>query len=247
MWDTISGKIRSRIIRDGNREISAIAQQYKRYIVGANGANRGVTGKLESAAGDEFGLPVSQRLSLTWADRDKDYLRRKAREKGHTRWFEYGGGLKSGVKNPVNQQLQNAMGRTATWTRAFGPVGVRVTRKSQALQGSGFERSLMDVGPSTMKGDTARLSIATVTVTAFGRITPQMLAGLGGTPSSVYPDGRDTGLIGLLPSSIAYRLGGNRRTVPYRATLEPFLEFFLTRSLPHAVSRRLEQGLLARL
>lgn len=250
LWDIVVSRIKTRLVRDGNREIAAIAQQYKRYIIGANGQNSGVTGKLESAAGDEHGLPVSQRLNLRWAPRSEDYMMRKISQVGHERWFEHGEGLKRGVPNPVSGELQNAMGRTGTWTRAFGPVGVRVTRRSRDLQGSGFETARkLDVGRGlTYASEVSRLSIGTVTVSAFGRITPTMLSAMapGGT-SGTYPDGRDTGLIGLLPASIAYRLGGNRQYVPYRATLEPFLEFFLTRSLPNAVTRRLEDGLLANL
>lgn len=254
IWDTVSGKLRTRLIRDGNREIAAVAQQFKRYIVGANGMNRGVTGRLESAAAGAEGLPVSQRLSLTWADRDKSYLARKKREVGHTKWFEHGGGLGGGIENPVNRELQNAIGKTSTWTRAFGPVGVRITRRSTEFGGPKTPR-MLDVGGGMAYSEVTdtkrnRLSIATVSVYAFGRITPQMLGALhqgGDTGPSSYIDGRATGLIGLLPTQLQYRLGGNPEYVPYRPTLEPFLEFFLTRSLPNAVTRRLEQGVLSRL
>jgi hypothetical protein len=48
---------------------------------------------------------------------------------------------------------------------------------------------------------------------------------------------RKNGLIGPVAQydrELAYRLGGN----PYRATLEPFLGFVLTRAIPAAVRNR---------
>lgn len=249
VWKQVEGQIKAKILRDANREVSAIAQQYKQLIIGATGARDGVSGTITGAANTAFSggeRANSYSFNLKWQARSPAYLRRKFHENGHDRWFEYGGGLKKGVKNPVNQQLQNAMGRASTWTRAFGPIGIRVTRKSKNVSQSGYS-NFMPTGVTNTSGASIRVSVATVTVTAFGRITPAMLPALtaGGAIDQFTPDGRDSGLIGLLPSSIAYRLGGNRAHVPYRPTLEPFLGFFLTRSLPNAVMRRLQEGLTA--
>lgn len=245
-WQTIERSIKAKILKDANREVSAVAQQYRQLIIGATGARQGVSGTIKGAAQTAFGSERApeQRFQLDWDARSVNYLRRKFKDKGHLRWFEYGGGLKGGVRNPVNQQLQNAMGKASTWLRAFGPIGIRVTRRSQSLKESGFRNNL-DTGVRG-GGGVIRLSVATVTVTAFGRITPTMLPAMSpGGISAGAPDGRDTGLIGLFPASIAYRLGGSREHVPYRPTLEPFLGFFLTRSLPNAVMRRLQDGLLS--
>jgi hypothetical protein len=39
-----------------------------------------------------------------------------------------------------------------------------------------------------------------------------------------------------------WRLGGNPHTVPFRPTIQPFLGYFLTRAMPNAVFKRIEQG-----
>ena len=58
---------------------------------------------------------------------------------------------------------------------------------------------------------------------------------------------RRSGLLALLGPQTAWRLGGNPRTVPFRPTVQPFLAYFLTRQLPNAVFKRIEQGLAGRL
>lgn len=249
VWEQVQAQIKVKILRDAGREVSAVAQQYRQLIIGASGGRDGVSGTIHAAAQMAFSggeQAPSEHINLHWQARSPTYLRRKFHEKGHDRWFEYGGGLKRGVKNPVNRQLQNAMGKSATWTRAFGPISVRVTRKSKNVD-QADTGSFMTTGVANTAGASIKVSIATVTVTAFGRVTSAMLPALsaGGPIDSTTPDGRDTGLVGLLPASIAYRLGGNRARVPYRPTLEPFISFFLTRSLPNAVMRRLQEGLHA--
>lgn len=230
LWAKIERDIKAKIERDLTREVAAIAQQYTRMVVGRAAGWTGLAGTIKSASGSGPGAGAVQMVvNQPWPARDYDYLRRKNHERGHTRWYDYGG------------RLGRAMAKPGTWIRAFGPISVSVLRTVSGAPRKGLD--LLDTGYSDK---TITVDLATITVRAFGRITPAMLPALARGGSGAYPrDGRKTGLVGLLPPTIAYRVAGNERFVPYRHTIEPFLDFFLTRAIPNAVVRRLDDGLKA--
>lgn len=73
-----------------------------------------------------------------------------------------------------------------------------------------------------------------VEVSVLGRITRDML----GNPGTVQPSAWNTGLFGALPQDVEAKLL-NREEL-YRPFLEHFLSYYLTRSIPNAVFRRIE-------
>jgi hypothetical protein len=88
-----------------------------------------------------------------------------------------------------------------------------------------------------------KIAIATIRVQAMTRITPGMLPALGGGGLGDFgSNARGSGLLAMLGERVAWRLGGNPQTVPFRPTIQPFLGYFLTRAMPNAVFKRIEQG-----
>lgn len=230
-WKQIVQKISTKITVDVQREITAMAQAYKSSVIGISGKNSGPYGRISFAAEKAEG--TEGRASFTpgghWAARSASYLKRKRREVGHDRWFEHDGLLKS------------TMGKSDTWIKAFGPIRVSVIKRSGVeAQDAGTKR--LKTGISN-QGLSVRIGVATVRVDVFGNLTPAMLPALrSGNIEDVAPDGRTTGLIGRFPRDIALGLGAGRQ-VPYRHTIEPFLGFLMTRSMPNAVLRRIQVGL----
>lgn len=234
-WLDLRDRVSRQIAIDVRREISLMAQRFKIMTIGISGGRSGAIGTLTSASEPAAGFPnPTYRVSgPRWAPRRPDYLVRKRKDLGHDRWFDARGALGAQI------------GRAETWLQAFGPIIVQITRKHMSqteAAGAGYGNQLG--GVYNAPGQKVRVSIANIRVAAFENITPRMLPALiSGDINDVAPDGRTTGLIGLFPSSIAFRLGGNERFVPYRHAVEPFLGFVLTRAIPNAVMRRLQEGI----
>jgi hypothetical protein len=233
-WQILRERVQKRVSADVTREMAHLAQEYRRLIIGISDNNEGPRGTLKTVTEPAHGGTsfASYNLHIAWDERSRDYLARKRREKGQTRWFEY------------DRVLARTMGKSSTWFGAFGPVEVQVTRKSmsqEAALDAGFN-DRFDVGGGG--GKSIRVQIGTIRVFAMRSITPQMLPALAsGNIDDMAPDGTKTGLIGRFPGDIAVGLAPNRRFVPYRHSVEPFLGFFLTRAIPNAVLRRLEENL----
>jgi hypothetical protein len=233
-WIEIRDRVVKQVSRDVTREMGHLAQEFLRLIVGISGNNEGPRGRLMTQAEPAFGDHgfTSYNLHIAWDERSRRYLRRKRRAKGHQRWFEY------------DRVLARTMGKASTWFGAFGPVEVQVTRKSM----SQFEAQQRGIGDrfDVGSGARARVQIGTIRVFAMRSITPQMLPALAtGDIDDMAPDGATTGLVGRFLHDVAVRLAPNRRFVPYRHAVEPFLGFFLTRAIPNAVMRRLQETLHA--
>lgn len=84
-----------------------------------------------------------------------------------------------------------------------------------------------------------RIDLFQVKVEALGKVTIPMLQ----------RQSAHSGLMALVAQhseEMAHRLGG-RNPEKYRPTLEPFLEFFLTKSMRYAVQQRINNGLGAKL
>jgi hypothetical protein len=136
---------------------------------------------------------------------------------------------------------------TATWTTAFGGISVTLKRTTSIGPRDPLARGFGTRLKGLTKGN-ARVGVATIRVEAMRRITTSMLPALGGAPlGSFGSNPQASGLLSLLGDDIANRLGGNPNTVPFRPTIQPFLGFFLTRQLPNAVFKRIQQGVGGRL
>ncbi|WOF44361.1 hypothetical protein KNJ79_05360 [Sphingopyxis indica] len=201
----------SRTVRtDVFREITNVADRYRRLIIGKS---RGPgTAIIDSAA--EHG-PSANLHGLSWTPRRENYLRRKRRELGHTRWWQGWTG-----------HMSDVLAKGQNWVEIFGPIRVAFTPgKSRD-----FRLRTINFG---LRQSEARVHIGTLNVTALERVTPAMIAAgtKRGIPAAIAAAGYE---------ELAYRVGG---PAEYRQTLEPFLSFVLTRAIPYAVRRRVEAGL----
>lgn len=223
------------IERGVRTELRHLEMQYKQFILGKERRPHGTITtalKTESKSGI---LSASKSASLSnvlprWGDRHKDYLARKQREKGHTKWFEH------------SSYLGQAMNQEA-WQEMFGPLHVTVKPiKSRPSSEGAFTDSLS----FRAKGAKMRFGVATIFARVFDRLTPSMLPALASenmNDALKVKNGRTSGLLGLVAAKdedAARHLGQNAsHGRPYRPTLEPFLSFAITQSLPTAVMARL--------
>jgi hypothetical protein len=224
-YNELKSRIRSQIERDVARELEWISKQFNRFIIGRQRRRfqGSITTKLRTGETDINGNPTPTSrsglglLSGRWKERSPRYLSWKRRKFGHEKWFENTGTLGNEMKS--------------SWTTWFGPIQVKVFR----------EKEKHDIGD----GHT-RFAVGKIEVRTFGNITPAMLPALAtGNPEDIgSADGRRSGLISMIHAKspdTAYRLaGGEGSGVPYRPTLEPFLAFAITRSVPTAVFNRVQ-------
>lgn len=232
-YETLKSIIRSEISAAVDRELKHITMLYRNFVIGKTRVGRGtLTTAVKGEESNRFGVrqaaqsvPLSKVLPA-WAPRSKKYLARKQREKGHTKWFLHSGYL--------GQQMT-----PGNWEDWFGPVHVSVQPiKSRKREAGPFTDTI------AFSAGTQRFGVARVSVRVFESVTPNMVSALvaGNLVAAQTGDGRTNGLLGLVGANdadAAYRLGGNPEHAPYRPTLEPFLAFVLTRSVPTAVFNRL--------
>src|SRR3546814_64616 len=195
---------------------------YKRIMIGHERGPGG--GRLTPAADGYSGKAFVPGQMVSWTPRSPKYLARKRRALGHTRWLDGWTGY-----------LGRTLGKGSEWTDIFGPIRVAVrpgkssgydtSRRAPALGGHLYR--------PTDGSKEVRVHIGSVEVTALERITVAMLRSYSksGVPAAVAAAGYE---------ELAHHLAGPSY---YRPSLEPFLDFVLTRSIPHAVKRRVEMGL----
>lgn len=253
-YDDLKTKISTTMSDDVRKEVEHIARQYKKFIVGSEANQRSTRGELTSFAATEGqtalnsqGLKSFNIGGSRWASRNRQYLSDKMKKKSHQRWFEYDG------------VLGEAMRKGSVWLSIFGPISIKVIRTKSVSVKEGSRKRVeepLDFNGLTRSVRTAKLfgesgvgkfSVARIEVRALGRVTPAMLPALvsGKADAPIPADGRKTGLLNLVTAydrSLAHGLGSGQQ-VPYRPTLEPFLAFALTRSIPSAVFNRVAQGL----
>lgn len=156
-----------------------------------------------------------------WPSRNPNYLARKKRKVGHTKWFQTTGQLRKQLREP------------STYTNAYGPVRVSFKKNQLVDAKAGDVVTRMSSGVAG-KAD-RRIVIGELKVSVLGRITEDMLADPGGRQPSPWM----TGLFGSLDDDLEKKL--LNRQDAYRPFLEVFLSFYLTRSIPNAIFRRLEE------
>lgn len=251
MWDTARTQLKEQVAKDIERELVHTAYMYRRFITSAGGSRSGV---LTSLVGGATPLPLSQALP-PWAPRGAEYLDRKLAGGAGKKWFNNSGwrarrtaGGSYYPKDPgrLTQEVDANL-----FTRAYGPVSVTVTRNNKtALHDA---EAYIELG----KKRDMKIQVASIRVTALGKITPAVLSTLrtgnfSGVSNPAIPGMiRQSGV--PFGAEIANRLGPSSRGRyrpgqhgAYRPTLEPFIGFYLTRAIPAAVARRIKQGNLGR-
>lgn len=227
-WKELKSTIQGQIHRDVTREIESIARQYKSLVVAA-GAQRASRGTIRSsvqgasnAAGTTFAQTQMPFPNRPWTPLSPRYAAWKAKQGAPAGHFA--------LKGKLGQEMSKA----STWTGMFGPVSVRIIRTEV-----GSERR--DAPTITRhRGDLQQtFSIAKIEVRALGEITARMLPALTGGQPGFSGDGPALMALAYRNSpDLEHRLAGNMKNVPYRATVEPFLGFVLTKAIPAAVHNR---------
>lgn len=181
-------------------------------IAGAESmAMRGLVGPVSLASG-----------TGPWPSRSPKYLKEKKAKVGHTKWFKSTGALGRTLKDP------------GTYLAAYGPVRVKYTPAPKGTL-SPTAIGISNIGTGLPGRRTTRITFGKVEVSVLGRITSDML----NDPGRAQPSPWSTGLFGSLPEEVEKKLLNNEES--YRPFLEHFLSYYLTRSIPNAVFRRLER------
>lgn len=228
-FNVLRREVEARVESDIQRELAKTSQLLFKHVIGLAGRNLGPTGTLKTVApqAEGFKAPTQFGLRTTWARRSPRYMKRRAGF-GNA-WF------RRHHPSPLDRLRDPGF-----WTASFGDIKVTLKKTGTTNRGT----SIPMLGNSYATGK--KIGVGTLRVEAMSKITPEMLPALGGSPINDYgAKPRSSGLLSMLGSDIANRLGGNPapNRVPFRPTIQPFLGFFLTRQMPNAVMRRIEQGL----
>lgn len=245
-WPQFKKELEAQIRSDVRMELAHIAIEFRKHVIGLEAEASSPTGTV-SAVAKGPGRPsfsLDGAFAGDWLARSPSYLRYKMKKAGHKRWFDNrgfpGGGYLYKQFIGTREGLSGAQGQGGSFTFAggvlediFGPVRV-VVLKNNVLFGadSGFS-----VTNAEYKRSKVTVKVATVSVSALGSLTESMVQRHGTKNYALL------GVIAEQDKELAYRLGGGP-TGRYRPTLEPFLEFFLQKALPHAVNERLRKGTL---
>lgn len=234
---------------DIRRELVNLASLYRRHIIGANGNKNVPAGVIRSAIGNAAPLSLSAALPA-WAPRDAKYVQRKQNARAGSGWFDNRGWKRQPGQNwsPDDSGLLFESMRAETWEKMFGPVSVKFYKNNKIAANGGNN------GEIKLANNHAVAQIGTLRVMALGLITPAMLPALRSKNEGSIPMASDEGnpglmrLVGAYDPRVAFRLGQrSHETKRYRPTLEPFLSYLLTRSIPAAVQARIRQGSLKRI
>jgi len=250
-WNQFKSNLTGQIESDVEFELAHLASDFKRHIMGLGGKSRRPTGTLTSVTKGE-GQPsvsLSAAYGQDWIPRSAKYLNWKRKHVHNIRWFNNSGYSKGGLlrrtftgdggegASPASRGSGGGKGGSfgpsgGFFEDAFGPVSVEIV-KNRSRWG-------LDTGSqfSNAKSSRAKYQIhyATVRVRALGSITDSMMSVSNNFNAPLMT------LVRKKSPEVANRLGGRSH---YRPTLEPFLEFFLHKALPFAVSRRIQKGTLS--
>jgi len=237
-FEEIRSRIQASFLKDARRELTHLAALYRRHIIGSARSKGRPTGMLgyalppsDTGVGDDDDAIAIASTLPDWAPLSKKYLR----EKGRNNW--------SAARFSARGNLAKNM-RAETLIQAFGPIRVSVRRNL---------RSAPPKAATFNFDGKAKINVATVRVFALTFITPSMLPGLrSANPFEVkIGDGGNYGLRNLMRTNVGDEFANSvsgfsaRETGSrYRPTIEPFLTFYLTRSIPNALALRIEQGRL---
>jgi hypothetical protein len=202
---------------------------------------------------------MRQSTQIEWAKRSKKYLAWKRQHHLPDKWWAAHGKLQGELMSKNADFYEDTFGpirvrleRPAAGRNAQG----RFTRTNPAIK-SAVNPSRPEAGaiqgrvnvttPSNRGRVSAEVTVGTLKVDVFGKITPAMLPGLASpiwAPQQADPTPGE-GLVGLFPNDgpggLRNKLLGTRQGRHYRYAIEPFVSFYLMRAIPNAVWRRTEK------
>jgi hypothetical protein len=199
--------------------------------------------------------------NIDWAKRSKKYLAWKRRSAFNTgKWWELRGDLKNAMAakgadfyeesfGPIRVRLERPVGRVNGKFARVNPLPGSALNPTVAMA-DGAEavpaRGQVNVTAASSRGRaSAEVTVGTLKVDVFGKITPSMLPGLANMDPRKADSFPGEGVVGLFPNDgpggIRNKLLGTRKGRHHRYAVEPFVSFFLMRAIPNAVWRRTEQ------
>jgi hypothetical protein len=236
-WDATRKRLAETIASDVRSELVFVAGQFRRNVIGAPGNQRGLVGTLTTKARGGTEPKESLGRLPRWAPRGARYLEDKKSFTGHQNWFDntgwegQGGTLANFFASDrvaTEGGAEINVGSGGILEDMFGGINVQIIRNNQM---TGRNSGAIKVGPD---GKTNDIQVATIRVRALGAVTERMMQ-ISDQPNTALLD-----VIGREDKEVALHLRGGRGR--YRPTLEPYLRFFLERSIPQAVQQRLAKG-----
>lgn len=196
--------------------------------------------------------------NIQWAKRNSRYLDWKERKGKGGKWWRFTGDLQKDLSSknarfyeetfgPIRVRLVRpppGRGADGRFTRAPNKTSGIALNPADAKAGDMDGRARVNVTAPGKRGKiSADVTVGTLEVDTFGKITPSMLPALNGktmNPALAEP-ATGVGLMKLWPDGetkdkLTKTPDGKR----YRAAVEPFVSFFLTRAIPNSVWRRTE-------
>lgn len=248
-------QLKSTITIDVRNELAYIEQMFFRWVLlgKQTTSQRGPRGTLKARAQGADGAPSTSlgSLGIRWKPLGARYNRKKPRPT-RNRFFINTGEL---AKDFI--ELDQGGNGQRLFERIFGPISVTIRRnlKEWGSGRAGYTSGVFSKsgpylsGPRGVPAATERgvrsnantnpkdirLNLATITVSALGELNPGAI-----TRAALYGS---SGAVSDWNLDAASKLGGRSST--YRPSLEPFLNFFLEKSLAHAASERIRRGTAA--
>lgn len=206
------------------RELQSMANDVSRMAIGLSNPNNPPPGVLTTPGrisrpmiGNTGPMSISS-MTGTWATRTKPYMKWKLKRYNTRRWFFNTG------------QLQRQLRSVGTYRNAYGPVSIKFTPTAMETVPGGVSNLGRSAG-----GQSTRIMIGRLEVSALRRLRLGDLPGIG--QQAQYNER----LLSPLATSVRRKLAGKKDK--YRPVIEPFLTYYLTRRIPNAVYRRLEDSL----
>lgn len=235
--------LRSRIKAAVEAEIAHMAMMIENKV-SMTGSVTGPRGSMSirgqpsaTAQARGWGSSLSQwnrnKTKIRWDPRNPRYLNWKQSKGKNHNWWEY------------QNELSRYLGNPYVYSEAFGPVRVIIERpRNRARLG----RNALGAGARlTSSGVTGPMiyeyEVARVRVIYFGKITPGDLPSLQSeNPADAKPtNGKGLSRFIKDDEQRAKLQTGAWKTGNQRFVLEPFVSFFMSRAIPNAVWRRIEQ------
>lgn len=243
-YQELKSEIQSKLKPSIDREIQHLAKLYNKFIVGSQRIGGTLTTKVMGEESTAGGVQLAkERVNLRsaipqWKPLAPSTLRQKAaRDLTRPSWFKF----RSGSVGP--SYFDAMSGRS--WEQMFGPIHVSVQPRGKS------DYNLKTTYRQEVKrGEKLRIGVATIRASVFGLLTPHEVSAIATgriEASQQTGDGRTNGLLEKVQAvspGLAFRLGNNTSAGHvYRPSLEPFLAFAITRSVPAAVNHRLDVAL----
>lgn len=243
IYQEMAGRLESQFVADARKELVHLAAVFRHHITGDTPSNK-PTGNLSLTAGiGRDDVPIRNSVP-SWAPRTPKYLAYKKKRVGHNKWWDARG---LSAKKDAKYSGMKKNTTADAWISYFGPIRASFKRAAGPSDAANVRGAPalkeFNLGPGHF-----RVAVGTIQIFALTEITPQMLPALasGNLNSPVSTQGNDSLMakVRAKDREMAFRLDRRSTQGTYRPTLEPFLAYYLTRSVPAAIANRLNESRL---